>query len=60
MTRHSMLATGIVALFAPLLAVPAAAQNDRRSPPAMAGRDLMMHAGPQASYPQVRRIQQGQ
>ena len=60
MTRHFMLAAGTVALFAPLLAAPASGQNDRRTPPAVAGRDLMMRAGPQASYPQVRRIQQGQ
>lgn len=62
MTRHFRPAAAMAALFTPLLALllatPAAAQNDRR--PVMAGRDTMLRAGPQAGYPPVRRIEQGQ
>jgi uncharacterized protein YraI len=64
MVRTLMLAAGMAALLAPLLTVPAAAQNanqrGNRAATAMAGRDTMLRAGPQSGYPQLRRIDQGQ
>ncbi|WP_156254779.1 SH3 domain-containing protein [Sandarakinorhabdus oryzae] len=58
MIRTMMLAAGM----ATLLAAPAVAQSDRRDqgPPVMAGRDTMLRAGPEAGYPPVGRIEQGQ
>ncbi len=68
MIHRLILATSLAALAAPLLAIPAVAQNwnddqgnnPRGEPPAFAGRSTMMRAGPEAGYPQVRRIEQGQ
>jgi uncharacterized protein YraI len=66
MIRTLMLAAGLGVIWAPALAAPANAQgfdagrDAGRLPPATAGRNTVMHAGPQAAYPQVRRIDRGQ
>ncbi len=62
MIRTLILAAGLGVVWTPLVSEPANAQgfNNGRGPPAVAGRNTMMRAGPQAGYPQVRRIDQGQ
>ena len=62
MIRTLMLAAGMTAALAPLLPASAQIQNQRRDtgPQALAGRDTMLHAGPEQAYPHVRRVGQGQ
>lgn len=64
MTHRLVLTASLAALATPLLAIPASTQSgnqwqdQRGGPPAIAGRSTMMRAGPEAGYPQVRRIEQ--
>lgn len=63
MNHPHRLAAGLIALMMPMLNLPAAAQPDARgragSPAATAGRDTLLRAGPQGSYPQIGRIARG-